>query len=590
VFFIEIERVYRGLVELSAAFAGLRSEFTRKRGTNEPHQMRFTRVSPVFHPWCIVPARVTVHTERQSHGSFEPLINCTNEKTLEKRRAMKLKKWKVAVAATLFTALAMPVGIAAQDDTAQNQKAKQPRYKLVELGTFGGPNGYQSAPAPSVNNQGIAMGAADTLIPDPLSPNCFAADCLVTHAFKSHDGVLIDLGAVAPTNSSFPNWISDSGLIVGISENGLIDPLTGLAQFQAVLWNKDGNIVSLGNFGGDESQALSVNTWGQIAGTGTNAIPDAFSENCFYPMATQMRGFLWQNGTMHDLGTLGGNDTCAYLVNEFGQISGFSYTNTVPNPASGVPTQVPFLWQGGKMVSLGTLGGTFGIPSYLNNRGQVVGSSNLAGDTMSHPFLSDRGKMSDLGTVGGNFGNATWMNDSTEVAGWATPAGDQSIRAFRWKEGKMTDLGTLGSDLCSLADAINSSGQIVGLSGDCGEVERAFLWQHGGPMLDLNTLVVPPSSGLTIKEAFFINDGGEIYASAKLPNGNSRVVLLIPCDDARGCGGPSGNTIEAFQPNSLSVMQTSTNEIPIRLTPEKLSAFRNRFRGRYAVPEARRLK
>ena len=38
---------------------------------------------------------------------------------------------------------------------------------------------------------------------------------------------------------------------------------------------------------------------------------------------------------------------------------------------------------------------------------------------------------------------------------------------------------------------------------------RAFLWENGGPMVDLNTLI-PPNSGLTLVQAFSINDRGEI--------------------------------------------------------------------------------
>ncbi len=49
---------------------------------------------------------------------------------------------------------------------------------------------------------------------------------------------------------------------------------------------------------------------------------------------------------------------------------------------------------------LGSLGGTFGAPFWLNNRGQVVGASNLPGDQTFHPFLWDRDKLNDWGTLG----------------------------------------------------------------------------------------------------------------------------------------------------------------------------------------------
>jgi probable HAF family extracellular repeat protein len=59
---------------------------------------------------------------------------------------------------------------------------------------------------------------------------------------------------------------------------------------------------------------------------------------------------------------------------------------------------------------------------------------------------------------------------------------------------------------------------------------RAFLWENGGPMVDLNTLVVPVSN-VQLSTAFDINDRGEIAAPGLLPNGDSHAVLLMPCDE-----------------------------------------------------------
>ncbi len=117
-----------------------------------------------------------------------------------------------------------------------------------------------------------------------------------------------------------------------------------------MLWQQ-GKIIDLGSFGGNNSLAVSINSHGQVVGGAQNAIPDSFAF-CgqpflqFYP--TQVHAYSWQDGRMHDLGTLGGNDSCAINVNDPGQVSGFSYTNTVPSPTTGVPTQDPFLWERGK--------------------------------------------------------------------------------------------------------------------------------------------------------------------------------------------------------------------------------------------------
>jgi hypothetical protein len=119
------------------------------------------------------------------------------------------------------------------------------------------------------------------------------------------------LGALADGVSSIAIYVNEKGDIVGLSENGLIDPLTGGPEQIAVLW-KNREIISLGTLGGNGSIAVALNNRGQVVGGAANSISDPFSLSPILGgpnFATQTRAFLWKNGVMRELGTLGGPDS-----------------------------------------------------------------------------------------------------------------------------------------------------------------------------------------------------------------------------------------------------------------------------------------
>jgi probable HAF family extracellular repeat protein len=252
---------------------------------------------------------------------------------------------------------------------------------------------------------------------------------------------------------------------------------------------------------------------------------------------------VWQNGFMRDLGTLGGPDAFATAINQFGQIAGESYTSKHIHRRTGIPTEDPFLWTNGKMIDLGTLGGTTGFSVWLNDWGQVVGVSNLAGDVYSHGFLWDRGVLRDLRPPanGGNYSWTYWINELGDVVGGATLSGDELNDAMLWRFGKPIDLGAIGEDVCSEATGMNDFGQIVGISNECSgpwdpsgwATMRAFLWQKGSPMVDLNALVEDNPSNLHLFWGAYINDSGEILAEGLLSTGDIHAALLVPSGDCK---------------------------------------------------------
>jgi probable HAF family extracellular repeat protein len=451
---------------------------------------------------------------------------------------MKSRFLMLLAVITLFAALAVPLRLAAQNKPGH----KHHSYQFLDLGTFGGPGSYFIFSSVPLNNDGLVTGTADTTTPDPYAPFCFSPECLVTHTFRWEDGELSDLGALPGVNGSIPTAINASGAIAGISENGVIDPATGFAEYDGVVW-QDGEIINLGTFGGAFSYAGDINDAGQVAGFALTTTPDSFflGNLCFNnPFATQMLAFIWQGGALQNLGTLGGPDSCGYWINQKGQVAGMSFTNSIINPGTGFPTTHPFVWNGKRMLDVGSLGGTLALGAGivpLNDRGVMTGFSTLAGDATSHPFVWTKSKgMQDLGTLGGDNGSADSINNAGMIVGVADLPGSLSHDAFLWtKKTGMKDLGTQDGDPCSHALSINSSGQIVGGSSDCNNFLHAFLWENGGPMIDLNNFV-PPGSGVTLTEATFINDNGEISVQAVLSNGDTHAALLIPCDgDGEGC-------------------------------------------------------
>ena len=133
-----------------------------------------------------------------------------------------------------------------------------------------------------------------------------------------------------------------------------------------------------------------------------------------------------------------------------------------------------FAQQSYTIVDLGTLGGTYSSPTYINLFSDVSGISYIAGDEYNHAFFSHRGTMTDLITFGGDNSWTGALNNLSQVVGGAETTlqdaadytffcGPTHCRAALWtRNHPPRDLGTLPGGINATANGINDSGQVVG--------------------------------------------------------------------------------------------------------------------------------
>jgi len=241
--------------------------------------------------------------------------------------------------------------------------------------------------------------------------------------------------------------------------------------------------------------------------------------------------------------------------------------NTTNDPTCVPPQVLDFeavIWgpKAGEVRELRPFGGdSIGAAVATNDKGQVVGCSGTCGNSgfpavspaqCVHATLWQNGSVKDLGNFGGMMNNlAGTINNRGQIAGLSDLAGDTTAHAFLWNEDNgMQDLGTLSGDVSSLSSGMNNKGQVVGQSCDAMGKCRAFLWESG-VMTDLNTLI-DPGSPLVLTYGADINDRGEIVGQAYDPiTGETPAFLAIPCDDAHasdeGCADSTAGPAAAAQ-------------------------------------------
>jgi probable HAF family extracellular repeat protein len=176
-----------------------------------------------------------------------------------------------------------------------------------------------------------------------------------------------------------------------------------------------------------------------------------------------------------------------------------------------------FLYDGARMVDLGTMGGVLSETAAINQLGHVVGWVRFQNDVF-HAFLYD-GTMHDLGTLGGQNSFAIDINDRGQVTGEAQAA-DGIRHAFLYENGMMRQLKTPGgAGSISYGQVINASGTVAGIYGDPNGFTRTFLATACDCPKDIGTL------GGNQTYVFAINDAGKLAGISEDAAGHRRAFL-----------------------------------------------------------------
>lgn len=321
------------------------------------------------------------------------------------------------------------------------------------------------------------------------------------------------------------------------------------------------SIVELGTLPGDDvSISTSINQLGQIVGYSVRND------------SLRFRAFLWEKGTIKDLGTLGGNESTAWDINNSGRVVGGAQISGDDNS---FPVSHGFLWTKNAGMMDITSSTDAGRGEAINDAGQIIISQDNQAFLLNNGIKTELCADSSKGCLGYDISNSGLIVGYAEVALRQTcePYYNTTIcyevtarRAHLWRNGKMINLGTIGDATdefnWSAAIAINSKGQIVGQANNqcvlwerngkpvklsnsgsnctaldinnqgwvVGRVDtdvesRAVLWRNQ-QLQDLNNLI-PRNSGWLLNEARSINNAGQITGYGTF-NGKTRAFLLTP--------------------------------------------------------------
>src|SRR5579859_2247965 len=177
--------------------------------------------------------------------------------------------------------------------------ADQLRYRAVDLTGVAG----ASATPVAINDQALVAISGQDGNGNPLSVLYDAAQGQVVFTFAAGDRVraLSDDGNACGDSVSGANWLVSDGVrsvvplaqSLGVNDSGQVAGFNGGFFPSAALFS-NGTVTQLGTLGGRQSTAAGINARGQVTGTAELAGAQVF------------HAFRWSDGAMEDLGSLAG--------------------------------------------------------------------------------------------------------------------------------------------------------------------------------------------------------------------------------------------------------------------------------------------
>ena len=273
-----------------------------------------------------------------------------------------------------------------------------------------------------------------------------------------------------------------------------------------------------------------------------------------------------------DLGTLGGEYSFAFSINNSGIITGGSATAS----QSGGLSQTAFLWRRGRLTNLGTLGGpacpncnSAGSAASANGEVAVLsenGSAAPEGEDFCEfgthllclAAVWKNGKLTALPNLAGGYNSAAfWTNNKGEIVGFSeTGVRDstcvQPYQVFRFEgvrwgqDGKAQELRPLPGDTVSFAFENNDNGDVVGVSGLCSNVMVPGPLNPSGPHaviwdMDGNPTEIPALKGAVSVIPTTITNRGDVVGNVIYEDGAPHVFLWTRQAGMRDLGTPDGD-------------------------------------------------